>query len=47
MQFELTMSWNFIQAYKQVGIDFTPYREFSNQYDHQQDQLPNWISWWI
>jgi len=40
MQFELTLSWTFIQGFKGVGIDFTPYREMSNQYDYHQDQLP-------
>jgi hypothetical protein len=40
MHFELTMSWTFIQSYKLVGIDFTPYRQFTYQYDHHQDQLP-------
>jgi hypothetical protein len=44
MQFELTLSWSFIQAYRDVGIDFTPYREFSNQYDYRQELLPKSVT---
>jgi len=44
MQFELTLGWHFIQAYSDVGIDFTPYREFSNQYDFRQELLPKSVT---
>ena len=40
MQFELTLAWSFIQGYQDVGIDFTPYRELSSQYDRRQEELP-------
>lgn len=40
MSFELTLAWNFIQAYDDVGIDFAPYREFSNRHDDRQELLP-------
>lgn len=40
MQFELTLAWSFIQGYRDVCIDYTPYRELSLQYDHRQEELP-------
>ena len=44
MNFELTLGWNFIQAYEDVGIDFAPYREFSNRYDERQKLLPKSVT---
>ena len=44
MEFELTLSWHFIMASREVGIDFTPYQKFTNQYDHQQELLPKSVT---
>jgi hypothetical protein len=44
MNFELTLGWNFIQAYDDVGIDFTPYKEFVYKYDFQQEMLPKSVT---
>jgi hypothetical protein len=43
MQFELTLEWTFIRAYPEKEVDFAPYRELSNQFDHRQDQLPKTV----